>query len=169
MIDYNHKNLPYIGVIGSGHCDSESYERAVRLGEEIAKKEAILICGGKSGIMKGACEGVKNKKGISIGVLPELDRKRSNDHLSLSITTGLGQGRNLLVVTSSDVLIAVAGRFGTLSEIALAQKHRIPTILLDSWPLLETGYNFDRSLLFEAASPKKAIEKAMQLIEKKQH
>lgn len=156
----------YIGIIGAGKCNEKSYKKAVELGKEIACNDGIVICGGKSGIMEAVCKGTKENDGISIGILPEENRNRANNYLNFSLTTGMGQARNLIIVTSSNVVIAVSGAYGTLSEIALAQKHKTPTILLDSWPLLNIDYNFDRSLLFKADNPKNAVELAMNLAEK---
>ena len=163
MINNHHKNRIYIGVIGAGKCNDENYKKAFNLGKQIADNDAVVVCGGKSGIMQAVCEGTKKYGGVSIGILPEPNRDKANEYLSFSLTTGMGQARNFMIVTSSDVIIAVSGGYGTLSEIAMAQKHSKPTIILDSWPLSKIEYNFDRSLLYNAKNTKEAVKKAMKL------
>jgi len=155
-----------VGIIGAGRCDSDRIRNiAVEVGELLAEKEALMICGGKGGVMAAASRGVENAGGISLGILPERDRSGGNEHLSYGLATGLGQGRNLLIVLNSDILIAIGGGYGTLSEIALAQKHEKPVILVHTWPLEEIDYDFDRSLLYRAHNAEQAVEKAFNLLE----
>ncbi len=154
----NDKKL-YVSVIGSGKCKNEKiYEKAVTVGKLICQEGGVVVSGGKSGVMKAASRGAKIAGGSCIGILPEPHRRNENRFLDYSIPTGLGQARNLSVILCADFVIAISGSYGTLSEIALAQKHNKPVILLDSWPLKELDYTFDKSLLFEASSPEEAIE-----------
>jgi len=127
------KRPHHIGVIGAGRCPAGTYGIAKDLGFEIGKKGWTLVCGGLQGVMEGAARGCSEAGGMSLGILPGLDKRSANPYITVPIPTGLGDGRNLLVVRSSDILVAVAGGYGTLSEIALALKADKPVIGLKTW------------------------------------
>jgi len=129
-------NVPYrIGVIGSGRANPKWDGWAVQVGKGIAKAGAILVCGGLSGVMAAAARGARESGGLTIGILPGTDSREANPDIAIPIPTGLGEGRNLLVVQSSDSLIAIGGGAGTLSEIGFALKLHKPLVLLGSWRL----------------------------------
>ena len=123
----------YIGVIGAGNCSETIYELAMELGNEIGEKGWSLVCGGLKGVMEGAARGCYEAGGTTIGILPGMDRRSANPYIRITIPTGLGDGRNLLVVRASDILVAVAGSYGTLSEISLALKIGRPVIGIKTW------------------------------------
>jgi len=123
----------YIGVIGAGACPAPIYELARNIGFEIGKRGWILVCGGLKGVMEGAAKGCVEAGGTTVGILPGLDRTSANPHINIAVPTGLGDGRNLLIIRSSDAVVAVSGGYGTLSEIALALKVNKPVIGLDTW------------------------------------
>ena len=123
----------YIGVIGAGVCSGITYNMARDVGFEIGKKGWTLVCGGLGGVMEGAAKGCSEAGGITIGILPGLDRNSANPYIQVPIPTGLGDGRNLLVVRASEMLVAISGGHGTLSEIALALKAEKPVIGLETW------------------------------------
>ncbi len=123
----------YIGVIGAGECSETIYELAMELGNEIGEKGWSLVCGGLKGVMEGAARGCYEAGGTTIGILPGMDRRSANQYIRIAIPTGLGDGRNLLVVRASDILVAVAGSYGTLSEISLALKIGRPVIGIETW------------------------------------
>lgn len=131
----NPSKLLRIGVIGSGRSHPTWDKWAAVVGQEIAKAGAILVCGGLSGVMAAAAQAAKEAGGATIGILPGTDPKEANPGITIPIPTGLGEGRNLLVVQSSDALIAIGGGAGTLSEIGFALKLHKPLILLGSWKL----------------------------------
>lgn len=83
--------------------------------------------------MEAACRGARAEAGTTVGILPGLDRAAANPHVDVAIATGLGEARNALVVRAADVLIAVGGAYGTLSEIALALKAGKRVIGLRTW------------------------------------
>lgn len=143
----------YVAVVGSGEATGELYEKAREVGRLVAERGDIVVCGGLSGVMEAAARGATEAGGIAIGVLSDEDRGRANSYLSYSIPTGAGQARNLAVVCSGDVVVAVSGEYGTLSEIGLALKIGRPVIALESWDL--GGH------LVVAASPEEAIEAAL--------
>jgi uncharacterized protein (TIGR00725 family) len=125
----------YVGVAGASRADPALLDQAEVLGRRLAEGGAIVVCGGGPGVMAAVCHGAQSAGGTTVGLLPGLDRAEGNPHLTISIPTGLGQGRNLLLVRSSDALIAVGGGFGTLSEIALALRTSTPVIGLATWSL----------------------------------
>ena len=127
------KRPQYIGVIGAGTCPASTYDIAKDLGFEIGKRGWTLVCGGLQGVMEGAARGCSEAGGMVLGILPGFDKRSANPYITVPIPTGLGDGRNLLVVRSSDVLVAVEGGYGTLSEIALALKAGKPVIGLQTW------------------------------------
>ena len=125
----------YVAVVGSGTATGKLYEQAREVGRLIAERNGIVVCGGLSGVMEAAARGATEVGGTAIGILPDEDRRRQNEFLSYSVATGVGQARNLAVVCSGDVIIAVGGEYGTLSEIGLALKVGRPVVALDSWGL----------------------------------
>lgn len=127
----------HIGVIGAGDCPVETYNMASELGYLIGKNGWILICGGLGGVMEGAAKGCYKAGGMTVGILPGEEKLAANPFITLPIPTGLAEGRNLLVVRASDVVVAIAGGYGTLSEIALALKIDKPVVGLKTWPGIE--------------------------------
>jgi uncharacterized protein (TIGR00725 family) len=125
----------YVGVAGASGAEPALLDQAEVLGRRLAEGGAIVVCGGGPGVMAAVCHGAQSAGGTTVGLLPGLDRAEGNPHLTIAIPTGLGQGRNLLLVRSSDALIAVGGGFGTLSEIALALRTGTPVIGLATWSL----------------------------------
>jgi hypothetical protein len=117
-----------IGIIGAGTCSNEVYQTAEKLGRLIAERGDTLICGGLGGVMEAAAKGAKSKDGTTIGILPGLSAEDANPFIDIPIVTGLSHARNVIIVRSSDILIAVAGKYGTLSEIAIALKLGKPVI-----------------------------------------
>ena len=113
---------PFIGVVGAGTCSEAIDALAAEVGREIARREAILVCGGLQGVMAAAARGARELGGFTIGILPGAATHQANPYIDFPIATNMGQARNAIIVQTADVLIAVAGGYGTLSEIALALK-----------------------------------------------
>jgi uncharacterized protein (TIGR00725 family) len=146
----------YVAVVGSGTARGELYEKARTVGRLVAERGAIAVCGGLSGVMEAAARGATEAGGTAVGILPDEDRRRQNEYLTFSVATGMGQARNLAVVCSGDVVIAVGGEYGTLSEIGLARKVGRPVVVLDGWDL--------REHVTVAGSPEEAVEAAFGLV-----
>ena len=125
----------YVGVAGASRAEAELLDQGELLGRRLAEGGAVVVCGGGPGVMEAVCRGARSAGGITVGLLPGLDRADANRLLSVAVPTGMGQGRNLLLVRSSDALVAVGGGFGTLSEIALALRTGVPVIGLATWSL----------------------------------
>ena len=126
-------SVKYVGVIGAGECTDSTYKIAQSLGFEIGQMGWILVCGGLGGVMEGAARGCTEAGGTTLGILPGSKRNSANPYIRIALPTGLGEGRNLLVVRASDVLVSIAGGYGTLSEIALALKAGKPVIGIETW------------------------------------
>jgi uncharacterized protein (TIGR00725 family) len=125
----------YVGVAGASRPEPPLLDQAEVLGRRLGEAGVVMVCGGGPGVMEAVCRGAQSAGGTTIGLLPGLDRAEGNLYLTVSIPTGLGQGRNLLLVRSSDAVIAVGGGFGTLSEIAIALRTGTPVIGLATWSL----------------------------------
>ncbi|HJH32400.1 MAG TPA: TIGR00725 family protein [Methanosarcinaceae archaeon] len=121
-----------IGVIGAGMCDDSIATIAENVGREIAKRGAILICGGLGGVMQAAARGANKEGGTTIGILPGSRREDANPYIDIAILSAMGHARNAIIAQSSDALIAVNGEYGTLSEIALSLKMGKTVVVLES-------------------------------------
>jgi len=124
-----------VSVIGGHSCTEEVEQIAHNLGKNLAKVVEILISGGLSGTMKAVCSGFKAGGGLTIGILPGYNKNEANPFVDIVIPTGLGLARNVLVVKSADVVVALPGEAGTLSEIAYCLQFGIPVISLKSWDI----------------------------------
>jgi uncharacterized protein (TIGR00725 family) len=148
-----------ISVVGGAQGSPEILGDAEAVGRGIAEAGAVLVCGGRSGVMEAASRGCAEAGGTVIGVLPTLATEDANPYVSHVIATGIGEARNLAVVASGDAVIAVGGEWGTLSEIAYARKIGRPVVSLRSWPLRSrTGSELG---IAEAESPAQAVETAL--------
>ena len=157
----------YIGVVGPDPAPAPVARQAEDVGKLLARAGAVLVCGGLGGVMEAAARGVAAEGGTSIGLLPGTSRASANPQLTLSIPTGMGEMRNVLVVRASDAVVALAGEFGTLSEIAFALKTGVPVVGLETWELAKAGKRIEPFLI--AASPEEAVREALQLARKRQH
>ena len=122
-----------IGIIGGAKPNEKSRALAFKVGQLIGEKGAIVVCGGLSGIMEAASRGAKKGGGLTIGILPGNSRGDANPYIDIPIATGLGYSRNSLVAMNSDVLIAINGQYGTLTEIAYGCIYGKKVIGLGTW------------------------------------
>ncbi|MFP4590387.1 MAG: TIGR00725 family protein [Halobacteriales archaeon] len=109
-----------IAVIGTEAANERELETARAVGEAIGRRGHDLVCGGRGGVMAAAAAGARAEGAATVGILPGPDRSEANPHLDVAIATNLGNMRNELVVRNGDGVVAVGGRYGTLSEIAFA-------------------------------------------------
>ena len=130
---------PYVAVVGGGEADGATCALARDLGRELARRGAVIVCGGLGGVMEAACRGAKEEGGATLGLLPGDDRGAANPYVDVAVATGLGEARNALLARTADVVVAVAGEFGTLSEIALALRMGKPVVGLFTWELARDG------------------------------
>ena len=149
----------YIAVIGGSDISPETAALAREVGREVAARGAVLLSGGLGGVMAAAAQGAREAGGVSLGILPDGDRRRANPYLTYSIATNLGHARNVLIAHSADALIAVEGSYGTVSEAAIALKLGKPVVALE--------VTWDLPGLRRAASPAEAVALAMEAVGRK--
>ncbi len=155
----------FITVVGESKASVETNRLAYEVGYLIAKAGATLVCGGLHGVMEAAAKGTKDASGITIGILPGSKREEANKYIDFPIVTGLGYARNKLVVKTGQVVIAIGGSYGTLSEIGFALGYGIPVIGIKTWELRRNGKP-DKGIIY-VKTPKEAVDLAISLIKKK--
>jgi uncharacterized protein (TIGR00725 family) len=149
----------FIGVIGGGEVSPQVAAIAEEVGREIARRGAVLVCGGLGGVMEAACRGAAEAGGLTVGILPGESRLSANPYVKIPVVTGLGYARNVAVVKSAQAIIAIDGSYGTLSEIGHALQNGVPVIGLDTWSL-SINDKSDESIII-ADSPRDAVNKAL--------
>lgn len=124
-----------ISVIGGHSCLKEAAQIAYEIGKAVAEAGAILVCGGLGGVMEAACRGAKAEDGLTIGIITSYDKSDANEYCDVVIPSGLGFARNVLVAQAADVIVALPGEYGTLSEIAYGLQFKKPVISLGGWDI----------------------------------
>jgi uncharacterized protein (TIGR00725 family) len=124
---------PYVAVVGPGDASSQELHTAEEVGAGLATAGAVVITGGLGGVMEAASRGARSRRGRTVGILPGADRDAANGWVDIALATGLGELRNGLIVRAADVVVAVGGGHGTLSEIALALKLGRPVVGVGTW------------------------------------
>lgn len=164
----NLQRAPIIGVMGGAVVDPEITKMAFELGAVIAQQGWILLSGGRDmGVMRASAEGAKSKGGLTIGILPGDRKEDANPFIDIPIVTNLADGRNVVNVLTSDVVVACPGSAGTISEIALALKNRKQVILL-SFPLQQLFADYVSSgQLHFVKTPVECVLKIKELLNKK--
>ncbi|HEV3401513.1 MAG TPA: TIGR00725 family protein [Acidimicrobiales bacterium] len=152
---------PYVAVVGGSVADGRVDEAAEAVGRGLARRGAIVVCGGLGGVMEAACRGARDEGGTTLGILPGADRADANPYVDVAVPTGMGEARNALVVRAADALVAVAGEFGTLSEIALALRLDKPVVGVWTWELARAGRAVDA--IVRVDDPDQAAERAVAL------
>ncbi len=150
---------PLIAVIGGSTATPDEETAAERIGQTLAHAGAVLVCGGRGGVMEAACRGAKSAGGLTIGILPGTTREQANPYVDIPIVTGMGEARNAIIVRSAQAVIAVGGSYGTLSEIALALAFGVPVIGLDTWQIRRDGHPVPP--VAYATTPEEAVEQAL--------
>ena len=148
-----------IAVIGGGDPAPRAIQLAEDVGSELARRGAIIVCGGMRGVMEAVCRGAKSAGGTTIGILPGNEPATANDYIDIPIMTGMGYARNAIVVKTGRAAIAIDGAYGTLSEIGHALGDGIPVIGLETWQLPERSDLLMR--VVHADSPVEAVDKAI--------
>ncbi|UCD17563.1 MAG: TIGR00725 family protein [Candidatus Zixiibacteriota bacterium] len=149
----NHQ--PYIGVVGAGKCSKKMKEQAECIGMAIAERGGILVCGGLGGVMEAAARGAKKKKGLTVGILPGSTKEDANQYIDIAIPTGFGEARNLVLIKTADAIIALPGKYGTLSEMAFCMKLGKPIVSLQAWNISDEIERFE--------DPLEAVSRAFEL------
>lgn len=127
-----------VAVCGPRHCTEEEAANARRVGELLAERGAVVICGGGEGVMAAAAAGARARGGLVIGIRPNDSREGASPDLSATIVTNMGEARNAIIVWSADAVISVGGSWGTLSEVALAMRRgNVPVVVLGGWRVVQ--------------------------------
>lgn len=153
----------YVAVCGPGEATEQEAHAAEEVGRRLAEAGAVVLCGGLGGVMEAAARGAASAGGTAVGILPGTTREGAAEGLTVAIPTGLGQARNAIITSAADAVIAVAGAFGTLSEIGLALKMERPVVGLGTWELARDGAPVEA--VVPAATPARAVELALELAE----
>lgn len=153
----------YVAVVGTGDVidGSPEADAAEAVGRALAEAGAVVVCGGLGGVMAAACRGASDAGGTTVGILPGSSRSDANPWLTVALPTGLGEARNALVVRAVDVLVAVGGGYGTLSEIGLALRTGTPVVGLGTWELARGGE--PDAGIERVGSPEEAVRRALEL------
>jgi hypothetical protein len=152
-----------VGIIGGSTCSTAEKTVAERIGYLLAKAGATVVCGGLGGVMEAACKGAKKGGGTTVGILPGFTKADANPYVDIPIVTGMSIARNIVVVRSADVIIAIGGLYGTLSEIGAALNIGKTVIAIQSWALKHTSINLKNSQYITVKSAEEAVETALQV------
>jgi hypothetical protein len=144
----------YVAVVGPSTATVEEEQRAEEIGRLLAAHGVVVVCGGLGGVMEAVARGASDAGGTVVGILPGNDRAAANPHVSVALATGMGEMRNAVVVRAADVVIAVGGAYGTLSEIALALRTGVAVVGLGTWDLAD---------VIDAPDPAAAVALAVEL------
>ena len=154
----NTDRKPVIAVIGAGKCSRKLRDMAAEIGRYVAENGGVVLCGGLGGVMEGAARGAKEAGGTTIGIIPSENKADANQFIDYVIPTGFGQARNVLVVRAADAIVALPGKFGTLSEMAFALVLGKPIVSVQAWKLGEE--------ILQVEDPIEAAKIAMDLARK---
>jgi hypothetical protein len=150
---------PLIGVIGGSAPTAEEQSLAEAVGRRLAEEGAVVICGGRGGVMEAVCRGAKGAGGLTIGILPGVSRRQANPYVDIPIVTGIGEARNAIITRTAEAVIAVGGSYGTLSEIAFALAFGTPLVGLGTWLLEREGHPALPVVYVE--TPEEAVQEAL--------
>ncbi|HEC35668.1 MAG TPA: TIGR00725 family protein [Anaerolineae bacterium] len=131
---------PLVAVVGGSSATPEETTAAEAVGQALAEGGAVLLCGGRGGVMEAACRGAKRAGGLTIGILPGTDVGQANPYVDLPIVTGMGEARNVIIARTAQAVVAVGGSYGTLSEIAYALRFGVPVVGLGTWRIEREGH-----------------------------
>lgn len=151
-----------ISVCGAAYSDPELDVLAEAVGRGIAEAGVTLVCGGGPGVMEASARGARSAGGEVIGILRSDSLEEANPYCTHLVATGIGQGRNLAVAASGDVVIAIGGAWGTLSEIAFARRLGRTVVALDSWSVSGRGEAEGGPGLIPVENPEQAVAVALE-------
>jgi uncharacterized protein (TIGR00725 family) len=151
--------------MGPSSCSAQVAEKSRQLGRLLAEAGFTVLCGGGTGAMEAVARGASEAGGLTIGILRGHDASETppNAHIQIALYSGISHARNLINVLSSEVVVAIAGGYGTLSEIALALTNAKPVVLLDSWRCEVPG-GAPQARIHRAASPEEAVQVVKSLL-----
>jgi uncharacterized protein (TIGR00725 family) len=151
-----------VAVIGAAVCSPAQAEAAETVGRVLAEGGATILCGGRGGVMEAACRGAHSVGGLTVGILPGDDPGAANPYVDIAIATGLGEARNAIVARTAQAVVAIGGRYGTLSEIAFALKRGLPVVGMNTWKLAPLEGDFSIPIVY-VDDPVEAARRALAL------
>jgi uncharacterized protein (TIGR00725 family) len=155
------RNRPRIAVVGEREALPDLLLLAEQVGAHLAHHGAIMLCGGMGGVMEAASRGCRQAGGLVVGILPTEDANDANAFVDIPIVTGMGEGRNIILVRSAQAVIAIGGSYGTLSEIAFALRLALPVIAIRSW--MASRERGEPDPIVRTSDPDDAVKKALAL------
>ena len=146
-----------VAVCGPRECSAAEAAAAHRIGQLLAERGAVVVCGGGTGVMAAVAAGVRSRDGLVVGIRPGDSRAGASADLSAVVVTNMGEARNAVVVQSADAVIVVGGSWGTLCELALAlRRGDVPVVSLGGWRVLDAG-GAEVPGVVHVASPEEAV------------
>ncbi len=170
--DLKRKLKGIVSVIGASEITKEIRDKTIEIGRLIAKNNYAIACGGLSGVMEAVCQGAKEEGGFTIGIIPFLEKSAANKYIDLVIPCPFSQARNIVVVLTGDVCLAISGKAGTLSEISFAWIYQKPIVALtniEGWSSKIANMKLDdrrSDKIYGVKTPKEVIEKIIELFKK---
>jgi uncharacterized protein (TIGR00725 family) len=158
-----------VSVIGASEIDAKTEELTVEVGRLLAKNKYIVSCGGLTGVMEAVCKGAKQENGLTIGIIPHKNKSVANKYVDIAIPVPFSQARNIVVVLAGEVCVAIGGKAGTLTEMALAWIYEKPIVALanvEGWSAKLANQKLDdrrKDIIYEAKNPQEIIEKVNEL------
>ena len=170
-MNFNFKNKfkATISVIGASEIDKDIEEKTIEIGRLLAKNNYIVACGGLTGVMEAICKGAKEEGGLTIGIVPQQEKSMANKYVDIVIPCPFSQARNIVVVLTGDICLAISGKAGTLSEISFAWIYNKPIVALSSvqgWSSKVANQKIDdrrNDMIYGVKTPEEAIEKINEL------
>jgi uncharacterized protein (TIGR00725 family) len=171
-IDFKNEFNGIVSVIGASEIDKKTEEVTFEIGKLLAQNKFIVACGGLSGVMEAVCKGAKEENGITIGIIPHVEKTMANKYVDIVIPCPFSQARNIVVVLCGDACLAISGKAGTLSEICFAWIYQKPILALSSvegWSSRIANQKLDDRRLdkvYGVDTPQEAIMKIKELLNK---
>jgi uncharacterized protein (TIGR00725 family) len=168
--DFKMEYKATISIIGASEIDEKTRQKTIHLGKLLARNKYAIACGGLTGVMEAICQGAKEEGGLTIGIIPFLEKKYANEFIDIVIPVPFSQARNVVVVLAGDATVAIAGKAGTLSEICFSWIYDKPIIALmnvDGWSSEMAGKKLDdrrMDHILGADTPEDVIDKLNQLV-----
>jgi uncharacterized protein (TIGR00725 family) len=150
-----------VAVVGPADAGDDLAAAAYSIGRGLAEAGVTVVTGGLGGVMAAACRGAAEAGGATVGLLPGTDAGDANPWVTVAVPTGLGEGRNLLVVRAASVVVAVGGSWGTLSEVALACRTGVPVVALHGWQLADPAGAPPDGGPLAVTTPDEAVHRAL--------
>ncbi|MCK4285649.1 MAG: TIGR00725 family protein [Candidatus Lokiarchaeota archaeon] len=170
-MNFNFKNKfkATVSVIGASEIDKDIEEKTIEIGRLLAKNNYIVACGGLTGVMEAICKGAKEEGGLTIGIIPQQEKSMANKYIDIVIPCPFSQARNIVVVLTGDICLAISGKAGTLSEISFAWIYNKPIVALSSvqgWSSKVANQKIDdrrNDMIYGVKTPEEAIDKINEL------